>query len=480
MKTFTPKAEITLTKVVRRTGPDRLNKEIKAVPLTDWLGENGSVVVHRIINMPAHVSITLTDRMDPATEDTLYSLIEPMDTITVRLARQPHKYNRIPVVARALVDRVRRTEVMGQDNKPVRAVVIEATDIIGKALQRVEIFHEKEYMLGNALLTEFPLFELLGADGGGSVEYKTAGDFVRHVVGVANAWLSDLSMKAGLDVPLRIQVDADLVTKGKVGPFAVQSFQGNLWTFLMNWCDLGWNELLLEDRPDGPWLVYRPKPYRGVDGKPTSLDPSMANFRPAEIEMDASQVVSMDLARSDADIANFINVRCPQGEMIYGLLLEHHYLQNGSIFLGDQHANCAHSIYGLRKLEQTSGHYSDEYLVHPDRQSSDGQASSAKHLGDWIGHRREELVRQQQDQVVWEEGSMLVQGWETMKPGMNMILNRGALRASYYLQAVVHDYKPFTSYTCQVQVKRGTGFIERMKMAGSPYLAEGRSGTDGK
>lgn len=466
-RTFSPKTEVTLTKVVRRTGPDRLNKEISDLDLTRWLGENGSVVVHRDINSPTHVSITLADRMDSATEDTLYSLIEPMDAITVRMARQPHKHNRIPVIARALVDSVRRTEVMGQDNKPVRAVVIEATDIIGKALQRVEIFHLKEYMLGKALLHEFPLFELLG-----KVDYKTAGDFVRQVVGVANAWLADLSMKSGLDVPLRIQVDADLVTKGRVGPFAIQAYQGNLWNFLMNWCDLGWNELLLEDRPDGPWLVYRPKPYRGVDGKQTSLDPSMANFRPAEIEVDASQVVSMDLTRSDANVANFYNVQCPPAEAIFMELLNPHYLQNGGIFKGDDHPNSAYSIYGLRKITETSGQFSDEYLVHPDKLKGADQDAQAKFLGDWIAWRRDELVLQQQDQVVFEEGSMLVQGWETIAPGMNLILNRGALRASYYLHAVTHEFRPFTGYTCHVQVKRGTGFVVRMRMTGSPYLAE--------
>lgn len=477
IQTFNPSAEITLTKVVQRTGSNRLNTEIREVALTDWLGDNGSVIVHRAINSPAHISINLTDRINSTTEDTLYSLIEPMDAITVRMARQPHRYNQLPVVARALVDSVRRTEVMGSDGKPVRAVVIEATDIIGKSLQRVEIFHKAEYKLGNSLLSQFPLFEL----GKIGFEALPSGQFVKQVVEIANAWLAGLSIRAGLEDPLHINVDSHLVTKGKVGPFAIQAWQGNLWTFLTNWCDLGWNELLLEDRGDGPWLVFRPKPYRGVDGRPTSLDPAMQNFRPEEIELDAAQVVSMSLSRSDANIANFYNVRCPPGDMIFGNLLDTYYLQNGSTFLGDQHPNSAHSVYGLRKIEETSGQYSDEFLVHPDKLVGSAQKDKqARFMGDWIAWRRDELVRQQRDQVVLEEGNATVQGWETMKPGMNLVLNRGALRASYYLHAVTHEYKPFKSYNCHVQVKRGTGFVERAKMAGSPYFSEGRPGVYGR
>jgi hypothetical protein len=465
--TYNPKAEVTLTKVVRRTGPDRLNKEISDLDLTQWFGENGSIIVHQERGQPGTFSITLADRMNPSTEDTLYSLLEPMDVITIRMARQPHQYNRLPVVMRGFIHEVKRVEEMSPDGKPVRAVKISGWDIAGTALQRVEIFHKGEYVLGNALLTEFPLFEILRVQ-----DYHTAGDFVRHVVEVANAWLSDLSMRAWLDVPLRIQVDADLVTKGKVGPFAIQAFQGNLWAFLMNWCDLGWNELLLEDRPDGPWLVYRPKPYRGVDGKPTSLDPSMSNFRPAEIELDASQVVSMELRRSPDHAANFFHVRAPQAEWVFGELLRSHYLQNGSTFTGDDFPNSALSTYGLMKLEETSGHYSDEYLAHPDKLRGEAKEEQAGFENLWIDRRREELKRQAADGVVFEDGSMRVQGWETLRPGMNMVLNRGALRASYYLHAVTHEFRGFHSYTCGLQVLRGTGFIERMKMSGSPYHAE--------
>lgn len=472
--TFDPKAEITLTKVVRRTGPERLNQEIRDVDLSGWLGESGSIVVHRAVNSPTVVRITLTDRMSPANEDTLYALIEPMDALIVRLAREPHRYNRLPVNARVFVDRVRRTELMQSDGKPIRAVVIEATCIIGKVLQLVEIFHKKDYLLGTALLSQFPLFELEQ-----TFAQMTAGEFVKEVVSIANAWLAGLSQKAGFDTPLKIRVDASLVTKGKVGPYSIQPYQGNLWTFLTNWCDLAWNELLLDDREDGPWLVYRPKPYRGLDGKPTSLDPAMQDFRPQEVEIGIDQVSNMDVSRSDANVANYYNVGAPQAEMLARDLLDVFYLQNGSTFLADQFPNSAFSIYGLKKLQTTSGQLSDEYIQHPDELVGDAKAEVGEFMGDWIAYRREELKRQNVDDVVWEEGSMTLRGLETLRPGMVLVLNRGAILARYYLAATTQEFKAFQSYTTSVQVKRGTGFVERLKLEGSPYIGEGRGGVYG-
>lgn len=474
--TFNPKAEITLTKVVRRTGPSRLNNEIKDISLTEWLGENGSVVIHRSRNSPASVEIALTDRMSPVNEDTLYSLIEPMDAITIRMARKPHEYNRPPVVARVFVDRVRRKAVMDSDGKPVRAVVVIATDIIGKTLQLVEIFHKLDYRLGDIPLSQFPLFEL----GKIGFDQMPAGKFVQDVVGVANAWLAVLSQKSGFDVPLKINVDTSLVTMGKVGPYGIQAYQGNLWNFLMNWCDLPWNELLLEDREDGSWLVYRPKPYRGLDGKPVSLDPSMQDFRPAVVEMDISQIVDMDLSRSDANVANYFNVHAPQAEHIAREVLDTYYLQNGSIFTGDDFPNSAHSIYGLKKLQVTSGQLSDEYLNHPDTLVGTAKEDVGKFMGDWIGWRRDELMRQNKDEVVWEEGSMVLQGLETLRPGVELEVTSGALRASYYLDSVSLEFKAFQTFSCTVHVTRGTGFVERMRFEGSPYFAESRPGAYGR
>lgn len=472
---FHPKASVTLTKVVRRTGPSRLNREIRDIDLTGWLGELGGIVVHRALNSPVAVTITLADRMSGVNEDTLYSLIEPQDTITVRMARMPHKYRHLPVSARIFVDSVKRTETMGGDGKPVRAIVIQGSDIASKALQIVEIFHKLNYKLGNALLAQFPLFEL-----GVKFDQMTAGSFVSEVVAIGNKWLASLSQKAAFyAVPLKINVDTSLVTKGKVGPYSIQPYQGNLWTFLQNWCDLAWNELILQDREDGPWLVYRPKPYRGLDGKPTSLDPAMQKFRPEEIELDDSQVVKMDVERSDADVANYFNVRAPQAEMLTRELLDPYYLQHGSIFVEDQYPNAAYSIYGLKKLEAISGQLADEYLQHPDGLNPADKQEIGKFMGDWITWRRDELLRQNIDDALWEVGTMTVQGWETILPGVNIMLTRGALRASYYVDSVTHDFRPFSTYLCNVNVKRGTGFVERSKLEGSPYFAEGRKGAYG-
>jgi hypothetical protein len=42
--------------------------------------------------------------------------------------------------------------------------------------------------------------------------------------------------------------------------------------------------------------------------------------------------------------------------------------------------------------------------------------------------------------------------------------------------SVGHTIMPFQTWTTQVAVERGAGFLVRNKMATSPYIAEGRKG----
>ncbi|MFA7097121.1 MAG: hypothetical protein WC383_11675 [Gammaproteobacteria bacterium] len=480
--TYHPQIKVTLIKVVRRRGPRGLAPEIKEIDLTDWLGDQGSVIVTRQINAPgAKFRLTFADRLDLRTpamrlhKDTLYSLVEPMDIVVIRMAREPHRYagGVLPVVMRGFVDRVRRSGHVGSDGKPVRSVVVEGTDIGGKTLQVIQIWHRYEYLLGRQLLTQFPLFEI-----GVKFDALPASEFVKEVVKIGNRWLEQLTIKKGLDVPLKINVDAR-VKMGKVGPYGVQPYQGTLWRFIENWTDLAWNELIWEDRPDGPYLVYRPKPYVGLDGKLTSKDPGAAP--PDEVEMDIAQVRSMDVSRSDRDVANYYVVTPTPGDLPDWTLIQRQALMEGGLTLNEaEYPDAAESVYGgPRKMEETTGQLADDFARMNSLPPSE-KMQQADYAGAWLKHRVEELKAQCCDNVLWEEGHMTVQGWEYLRPGVNLILNRGALRASYYVTSVTHVFAPFRSYECELDVIRGTGFVERRKLSGSPYLAEGRRGVYGR
>jgi hypothetical protein len=85
------------------------------------------------------------------------------------------------------------------------------------------------------------------------------------------------------------------------------------------------------------------------------------------------------------------------------------------------------------------------------------------------------MAAQNQDNILYESGSMRVRGNEAVRAGMYVRLHRGTFVATYYVVAVAHDYLPFQGVFSTLTVERGTGFIERVKRGGgsdSPYLAE--------
>jgi hypothetical protein len=81
-----------------------------------------------------------------------------------------------------------------------------------------------------------------------------------------------------------------------------------------------------------------------------------------------------------------------------------------------------------------------------------------------------------QDNVVFENGSIVMQGNERVKIGRNVRIQRGKSINLYYAQRVTHSFQPFRSFTTTVGFIRGTGFINRSSNdqigIDSPYLEE--------
>ncbi len=97
-----------------------------------------------------------------------------------------------------------------------------------------------------------------------------------------------------------------------------------------------------------------------------------------------------------------------------------------------------------------------------------------------MGQRVQRLIKFNKDNVLFETGQATVRGDEAIRAGRYLRMRIGAEKSGYtaehYCVGVVQEYLPFRSWVSHVELIRGTGYIERSKMAGSPYLAERGAG----
>lgn len=488
IKTFQPAIQVKLIKLIdRKNGVSKRYQGIRReIDLTPYLGEAGGVRTSKSIYEPAGAfTITLADRMDQRSQDSLYGLIEPMDYVEIRMARQPHRHagRPLPIVMRGFVCNVRRTETMTPEGRPVRAVVVSGQDY-GKIFGMAQIFYDKAQAFGQDLLTTFRLFTNYGI----SFNTMPAAQFVQEVVALVNrryiaALRSHAKPPAAGEPGAIFDIQAEArVAHGVVGPYGVNPYEGSIWNFLRTWCDLPWNELFVEDRDDGVYLVYRPVPFKDLQG---NLILSGATD-PGQVDVTAESVVAIDVTRSDQGIANYYWVDAPRFILNSGGMLRMTAFQSAlstqtDYYLAD-YANADPNLYGLRVMELQSNQGADGQTTRGDGLPAAQQVQADSSNAAWLTQRRHELIQMNRDNVVYEAGALQVQGDEALRAGRYLHLTRGTLRSEYYVTQVDHEYVPFARFTSTVQVSRGTGFLERTRReAGrqSPYLSEGRKGVYG-
>lgn len=493
-----PKIRVLLYKTIGRqniagqtAASQRFKGSNRIIDLTPFLGESGSVRTNKSVRDPAGgFSITLADKLSIAQEDSLYGLIEPMDIIEIRMARDPWKYansglrENLPIHMRGFVSDVRRTEVIGQDGHPARAVLLTGQDY-GKIWQIMQIFYMPNYVFGQDLLSVLKLFINYGV---GFEPDIPGGQFVKEVIDkVLNPYILLIAGQSGLGVDVSgapvgfvqtIQSLDAFVTQGVISPFGANNFQGGtIYELLRKFCDVGpFNELFIEDREDnagGVAVVYRPNPLRTVDGA-WIQDPGA--FPPEFILVTDADIVGVDEMRSDADVANYYWVDSPR-----------YALQNSAVmkmaaaigpeetFFLKTYQNSAPELYGLRKIET-----SIEQGPNTERTRGDGQKkgitdAEAANSVEWLEQRRLTLMAQNKDNVVFERGSIRLKGREDIKAGKYLNINRNGFKWECYAVNVSHDFMPFGNFTTTVSFERGTNFIQRVQREGgaqSPYLSE--------
>lgn len=478
--TYQPGLSVTLTKVIKyRNGQaGRYTAANNTIDLTKFLGSEGAgVSTTKDVRQPCgSFSITFPDKLDQKTQDTLYAAISPMDYIEIRMARSSQNYSTgsLPIVMRGFVSSVKRKQEMGDDGKPRRFVTVTGMDF-GKLLGMIQIFYEQNYGLGQNLLTVFRLFANSGV-GGSAIP---ASNFLQSILdNIINPYLDTFYQKSALagttQNPFQIRSAASAVKEGVIQPYSFQSYEGDLWGLLKGFSDLNWNEMFVQDREDGPYLVYRPLPFKDINGNfiGGAADPGSTVITPADIK-------TIDLERSDKGVANYFWVNAPQFQLVdHGTLQMDAYNRKQDYFIQDR-PNCDPILYGIRKMQVDTGQGNTDETTSGAHQENTQQAKSNAFAENWVDTRRNVLKEINQDNVIFEEGEMVLKGNEAIMPGTTVIVDYGSYRAEHYAFAVSQNFMPLSSYTTRVQVSRGTGYIERTKLTGSPYISERSRGVYG-
>jgi hypothetical protein len=476
VRLFTPACRVTLT---TPQGP------IELAPL---LGDNGQVTTAKSLSAPKGTwEVSLPDQparlSATATADSLYGLVAPMDVIEIRMARHAHAYpgGQPPVVMRGFVRTVTRTEHMGEDGTPARMVTIAGDDYgcIGEIAQ-LSLLVGTGY--GQSVL---PLLypEQFGMS---RYTYVSAADYIKIFV---NHLMNDLlrKMKAKLPAVQELKYDPS-VTVGQVYIARLTETEGTAWKMMFDEADTPWNELYVEDRADGPYVVYRPTPWKDRNGQfieNTGQTINASKIAKVAPDDDAAGAVpefrmvrSATYQRTDAQVHNiywvktratFVSEQAKLGHALGTQMPDVHRLHD---------PNCDADRYGPRVLTLETTQVPTGTQV-PSTVASGGAQQEIRNLEDWAAKRRQWLIATDTDNVIRDEGSLVVRGNEKLTIGSYYQIKRGQFVCDHYITEVSHTYQPGHEFTTHVQFIRSTNYDQRTKLAKtgqSPYWAEGRQG----
>jgi hypothetical protein len=507
VKTYIPQFTVIVYKAITRADncqPTRLQGgQSQPWSITEHLGDGSEISVSKSVTSPkGSFVITVPDRYykiapdaggnTPAGMDTLYGLLEPMDEIEIRLARNRAEYpNGLPLLMRGFIRTIRRVESMGSDGKPQRSTVIQGNDY-GWIFEMTQIppLVYLGFLLGTAFNTAWEIFFAIGEN----QKPRTVGEFFKLILEhVINAQL--VNMKARFSA---IALYDPKQVKGKVVIPKQDALVGPIWNTFLQYADLPWNELWVEDpettEGDPPRLRFRPAPYRtwikgGTfldNGETIQIMGQTSEYEKVEIWIE--DVVRLDVSRSEQDVANIYWVDSP--ELVSKQANKE--MQNAAsagdmkhiLLDGKEYPNSDPDLYSYRVMNSSSALLSDQQTSGSDGQSEktmNGSGGISTTLSPWVAERRKALVEMNCDNVLLEEGSMTVKGNEKIRAGKYVVLHRGTFGGEhgveYYAQTVTHKFAPYRQYTTTINFIRGTGFIERVKMTtDSPYLQEGKQG----
>lgn len=493
IKVHGPQFKVTLFKTVNRATID--GKELvsvrygstKTIDLTPFLTDLSSITTSKSVREPAGgFAITVSDRpyTNAAGTDSLYGVVEPMDMIEIRFRHTGNGTATLPVIMRGFVSDVSRSESIGQDGAPQRGVTITGQDY-GKLWQMLQIFYGPGYVIGQHILSAFAMFERFGV--GFKIGQKGSEFLAECFDKILNPYVKDI-VSGNSTNPAVIEFHG-LQQHGVTSLSGTQNKQGILYDLFREFMDVGtWNELFITEDNDKVYCIYRPNPAIDVRGKfidpidpavtaPGAFDPANKDItRVVKYVVPAEDIVSFNVSRTDAHVANYYWVRGPRYEQASDIYLKQSAVQNGdkSVDLTG-YVNTRGDLYGLRKMEVSTEMGGDTITNTATGLPEDEQVKRDTSMMHWLASRRQILVEQNRDNVLLEHGSMTIKGNENIRAGNYIELLRGTFTALYYVVQVEHQFSPFNRFTTVLQLDRGLGFVERMRKNGgseSPYYSE--------
>lgn len=251
------------------------------IDLTPMLGDTGSVNTTKSTSEPAGgFTVSLTNQVY-VTGDSLYNSIEPMDIVVIKMTRGG-AYGGPKVVMRGFVSKVRRSEAIGQDGRPTQAIVVSGQDF-GKLWQLVQVVPLADKILdaGRQIFSN-PVLLRYGLEGASTL---TVEEFIQGAIdGALNPALNRISALPGPSrVPAELKLEC-LVKNERVSIPGVGVDQSRtVYELLKKFTDVGvWNEMFVEDREDGVYVVIRPRPTIDLaSGKLIGYEATAAAAAPA-------------------------------------------------------------------------------------------------------------------------------------------------------------------------------------------------------
>lgn len=449
--------------------------------ITGFLSDGGHVSTTKDLYAPkGRWEVVIADK--PLKEgglviDSLYGLIAPMDTAEIRLCRNAHEYpgGTPPVVMRGFVRSVTREEQLDAGGRPNRVVRISGDDY-GCIPELVQI----SIMHGAALQqTILPVLRLdqLGIQN----SIIPAGEFIQTLLIPVNKQIGDMSAHTG-DPGITSISYRGSVSVGEVYTRRLEQAEGTIWKLMFDFADTPWNELYIEDTDAGPELVYRPTPWKDLDGgwipnMGQSVNAETVRFEGGGItdsQQEIELVRSTVYQRNDAHVYNVYWAKAwalPMDPMpVFSNALATQV--DGVHILDYEHA--AKSIYGVRvlTLDTTQAPSGTPW---PDG-GVDQRPVVKQNFDDWLRQKREWMVAANKDNVLRDEGTLVVRGSEKFKIGRYYLLDRGTFLTDHYLTRVSHTYVPYREYVTHLNFIRANNYILRQGSAPSAFLREGRKG----
>lgn len=427
--------------------------------------------VHKDIGQPAGgFVLTFADRGGGSERtDTISAIAEPMDVVEIRAARKPweHVGKKLPLLMRGFVVSIDRSESIGRDGAPQRSVRIVGND--AGLLWLIHMFVTQVAYLDDVLIDIFK-FQVAN---GMTVEMLPVSKFIESATeNVMNVKTSKMSAISSKFIP-PFNVDAT-VKEGMVSAWFVAQFQGQYWNLISMVADKPWNELFIEDSGDAgeetPTVVFRPSPFKDMDGKIIMQDGKDPGF----VLIDDSEIVGLNMARSRNEVANVYDVPPDAGSLDVHLQVLIAQIANGGMTDFD-HGNCSRELFGTTRMTVRTGLVNTEYAVLPSKLGPPGRSRGADEYQQWYIHRRDQLKKLCRDNVVWESGQISIRGNELIRPGKYIMISRGggAIINEAYCTMVVHTLSPLQDWKTTMHLVRGNGFLLRKRQA-DPYFREGR------